>query len=246
MDDAVYFEVLSKTTLKCEVHIQSVVSGWWPQIYWRHNSSIVNSTWPTKARIETNFWNSSVLYSPFPGSYQCVVDDGSFVLVSRVAQISLLCECFLLVAVLAGVSVGWHTVPSYFTPVTKITMPPLYTAIYPDPNPPQWHSVEACRGQLLHLPCQPLTADYQAQVFWRRNGIPIQEEPQQHTILQPGGPGDLVIYNFSHKDVGNYSCVTYYGRQIITGHLVTQSNGSCECTATSVATLVHSANCMYM
>ena len=95
MDKAVHQEVLRSTIkIECVVQIQSIISGWWPRIYWRHNGSVVNSTWPAMARIDTNFWNFSVLHTPFPGSYQCVVDDGSFVLVSREAQISLLCKCY--------------------------------------------------------------------------------------------------------------------------------------------------------
>ena len=89
-----HFEVLiGKITVRCEVDIQPIVSNWWPHIYWRHNGSTVNSSWPNGASIDTNFWNFSVLHTPFPGSYQCVVDDGSFVLVSRVAQITLLSKC---------------------------------------------------------------------------------------------------------------------------------------------------------
>lgn len=105
MDKAVHREVLrSMITIECVVQIQSIISGWWPHIYWRHNGSVVNSTWPAMARIDTNFWNFSELHTPFPGSYQCVVDDGSFVLVSREAQISLLCKCCGRLRMLASVS----------------------------------------------------------------------------------------------------------------------------------------------
>ena len=110
--------------------------------------------------------------------------------------------------------------------------------MYPDPNPPLWHSVEACPGEMVHLPCQPITSDYQVQVFWRRNDVVLRKSQQHHIILQPNGPGDLVIYKFSHEDVGNYSCNTLY-YQIITGYSVAQSNGSCKCTAASLATLLH-------
>lgn len=93
-DEAVRVELLMQNTtmMRCEVDIQPIVSGWWPHIYWRHNSSTVNSSWPIGA-IDTNFWNFSVLHTTFPGSYQCVVDDGNFILVSRMAQITLLCKC---------------------------------------------------------------------------------------------------------------------------------------------------------
>lgn len=241
MDKAVHQEVLRSTiTIECVVQIQSIVSGWWPHIYWRHNGSIVNSTWPAMAGIDTNFWNFSVLHTSFPGSYQCVVDDGSFVLVSREAQISLLCKCCERWRMLASVS-EWPTVSLHSVIWTVIHL--LCTAIYPDPNPPLWHSVEACHGQMLHLSCQPVTADYQAQVIWRKNGL-VLPDSQQYMILQPGGPGDLVIYNFSQKDVGNYSCSTGYGH-IIRGHSVTQSTESCEYTAETLLLLkwsVHTCN----
>ena len=74
--------------LTCEVKgIEPIISGWWPHIYWLHNDSIVNSTWPGNMTIDTNYWNRTTLHTPFPGAYQCIVDDGSFILASRLATV---------------------------------------------------------------------------------------------------------------------------------------------------------------
>ena len=75
-------------SLTCEVEgMEPIISGWWPHIYWRHNNSIVNSTWPGSITIDTNYWNVTTLHTSFPGTYQCVVDDGSFILDSRLATV---------------------------------------------------------------------------------------------------------------------------------------------------------------
>ena len=75
-------------SLTCEVMgMEPIISGWWPNIYWRHNESIVNSTWPVNITIDTNYWNMTTLHSSFPGTYQCIVDDGSFILASRLATV---------------------------------------------------------------------------------------------------------------------------------------------------------------
>ena len=72
----------------CEVMgMDAIISGWWPHIYWRHNGSTVNSTWPENVTVDTNYWNMTTLHTPFPGTYQCVVDDGSFILASRLATV---------------------------------------------------------------------------------------------------------------------------------------------------------------
>lgn len=74
--------------LACEVKgMDAIISGWWPHIYWRHNGSTVNSTWPENVTIDTNHWSMTTLRTSYLGTYQCVVDDGSFVLVSRLAAV---------------------------------------------------------------------------------------------------------------------------------------------------------------
>ena len=74
--------------LTCKVMgMEAIISGWWPHIYWRHNDSIVNSTWPENVTVDTNYWDVTTLHSPYPGTYQCVVDDGSFILASRLATV---------------------------------------------------------------------------------------------------------------------------------------------------------------
>ena len=75
-------------SLTCEVEgMKPIISGWWPHIYWRHNNSVVNSIWPGNITIDTNYWNVTTLHTSFPGTYQCVVDDGSFILASRLATV---------------------------------------------------------------------------------------------------------------------------------------------------------------
>ena len=82
--------VLSGATpmnISCEAAVEPIVSGWYPHIYWYHNGSIVNSS--HQMTVESNHWNQSHLSTVYPGSYQCVLDDGYFVTVSREAQIIL-------------------------------------------------------------------------------------------------------------------------------------------------------------
>ena len=75
-------------SLTCEVMgMEPIISGWWPNIYWRHNGSIVDSIWPGNVTIDTNYWDATTLHSSFPGTYQCIVDDGSFILASRLATV---------------------------------------------------------------------------------------------------------------------------------------------------------------
>ena len=75
-------------SLTCEaMGMEPIISGWWPNIYWRHNESTVNSTWPGNVTIDTNYWNMTTLHTSFPGTYQCIVDDGSFILASRLATV---------------------------------------------------------------------------------------------------------------------------------------------------------------
>ena len=84
----VYYEILLQgCSLKCEAAVEPIVSGWSPNIYWYHNGSIVNSS--HGITIESNHWNWSHLTTVYPGSYQCVFDDGYFVTVSREAWIFL-------------------------------------------------------------------------------------------------------------------------------------------------------------
>ena len=74
--------------LTCKVMgMDAIISGWWPHIYWRHNGSTVNSTWPENVTVDTNYWDMTTLHTPLPGTYQCVVDDGSFVLASRLVTV---------------------------------------------------------------------------------------------------------------------------------------------------------------
>ena len=74
--------------LTCEVMgMEPIISGWWPHIFWRHNSSTINSTWPGNVTIHTNYWNMTTLHTSFPGTYRCIVDDGSFILASRLATV---------------------------------------------------------------------------------------------------------------------------------------------------------------
>ena len=74
--------------LTCKVMgMEAIISGWWPHIYWRHNGSIVSSTWPENVTVDTNYWDETTLHSPYPGTYQCIVDDGSFILASRLATV---------------------------------------------------------------------------------------------------------------------------------------------------------------
>ena len=75
-------------SLTCEaMGMEPIISGWWPNIYWRHNGSTVNSTWPGNITIDTNYWNMTTLHTSFPGTYRCIVDDGSFILASRLATV---------------------------------------------------------------------------------------------------------------------------------------------------------------
>ena len=84
----IYFEILLQGhSLECEATVEPIVSGWSPHIYWYHNGSIVDSI--HGINIESNHWNWSHLTTVYPGSYQCVFDDGYFVTVSREAWIFL-------------------------------------------------------------------------------------------------------------------------------------------------------------
>ena len=74
--------------LTCEVMgMEPIISGWWPHIFWHHNGSTINSTWPRNVTIHTNYWDATTLHTSFPGTYQCIVDDGSFILASRLATV---------------------------------------------------------------------------------------------------------------------------------------------------------------
>ena len=68
--------------LTCEVSIESIVSGWYPSLYWLHNDTKWNESW-------SNFWNKTEMLVKYPGSYQCVVDDGSFISVSPVVHVTV-------------------------------------------------------------------------------------------------------------------------------------------------------------
>jgi hypothetical protein len=81
----VHYEILSSSniTFNCEFSVEPVVSGWYPKIYWYHNGSIVQES--EGIHVQSNHWNWTQLSTVYPGSYQCVVNDGYFTTVSRKA-----------------------------------------------------------------------------------------------------------------------------------------------------------------
>jgi hypothetical protein len=86
-------EVLSAHTFTCNISIEPVACGLKPCLWWYHNgSAVINGSTPemnikNSENGDTQLW--SQLTTVRAGTYQCVVDDGYFITVSREAHLSL-------------------------------------------------------------------------------------------------------------------------------------------------------------
>ena len=77
-------------TFTCNISIEPIISRFKPSITWRYNGWSINKT-NTPEMNETVTGDVQILSqltTVYPGTYQCVVDDGYFVTVSREARLA--------------------------------------------------------------------------------------------------------------------------------------------------------------
>ena len=79
-------------TFTCNISIEPFISSFEPSITWRYNgSSIIKTKTPKMNETVTVTGDVQILSqltTEYPGTYQCVVDDGYFVTVSREVRLA--------------------------------------------------------------------------------------------------------------------------------------------------------------